>query len=100
MVDLTLVFEAVIALLFSLITAFLIPYIRRRFGEEKFDEMLKWLNVAILAAENIFKESNMGENKKEYVKNFLSERGYNLDLDELDALIESQVYLLVGKENE
>ena len=36
----------------------------------------------------------MGEVKKEYVLEFLKKRGITMDIDSVDALIESEVYKL------
>ena len=55
------------------------------------DEILIWVNIAVTAAEQIFTGSGRGEEKKEYVLKFLEERGFKVDFETLDALIEAAV---------
>ena len=97
MIDLTGLFEAIIALIAALITAFLIPYLKRKAGAEKFETIKSWVTVAVQAAEMIFRETGMGEQKKAYVIAFLNEKGYDLDYDTLSNLIESAVLELNNK---
>ena len=52
------------------------------------------MKIAVSAAEQIFKGSGRGEEKKQYVIAWLKERGFTVDEAELDALIEAAVYEL------
>ena len=61
---------------------------------EKKSLISKWVRIAVNAAEQIYNESGMGEVKKEYVLEFLKKRGITMDIDSVDALIESEVYKL------
>lgn len=90
-VDLTPIVEALIALATLLITTFLIPWIKTKLSAEKFAEVEKWTRIAVNAAEMIYKESGMGEAKKTYVINYLKTKGYTLDLDTVETLIEAAV---------
>ncbi len=92
MTDLTPIFEALIALATATITTFLVPYIKERLDEVRFEKLLKWTKAAVEAAEKLFSETGLGEKKKAYVLEFLLQRGYRVDMDELDTLIESAVY--------
>ena len=74
------------------ITYYLVPFLKEKVGEQKFDETYNWVAIAVNAAEQIFNKPNMGEMKKEYVLKFLNEKGVNLPEDDLDALIEAVVY--------
>lgn len=91
MIDLTPVFNAVIALAAALATAFLIPWIRSKTTAEQRDELLIWVDIAVAAAEQIFTGSGRGDEKKEYVLKFLEERGFKVDFETLNMLIESAV---------
>ena len=91
MIDLTPVFNAVIALAAALATAFLIPWIRSKTTAEQRDELLIWVDIAVAAAEQIFTGSGKGDEKKEYVLKFLEERGFKVDFETLNMLIESAV---------
>lgn len=91
MIDITEVIKYVILLIFAVCTTFVIPYIKAKIGDEKFTELQKWVKIGVQAAEMIFKESGMGTVKKEYVIEFLKQKGYTLDTETIDNLIESAV---------
>lgn len=94
MVDITYVVEAFITLLFAVITAFLIPWIKTKISTEKLIEISEWVDIAVLAAEMIYNQTGMGAKKKEYVEKFLAEKGFKLDAESIDALIEASVLKL------
>ena len=92
--DITPIIEAVAALIAVIITAVVIPYIKSKTTTQQQAQINAWVKIAVAAAEQIYKGSGRGEEKKEYVINWLEERGFTLDEDEVDALIESAVYEL------
>ena len=94
MYDITPIIEAVAALIAALITAFLVPYIKSKTTASQQAEINAWVKIAVSAAEQIFKGSGRGEEKKQYVIAWLKERGVTVDENELDALIEAAVYEL------
>ena len=91
--DFTVIIECVIALLSAAVTTFLIPYLKQRLTEEKQRKLLFWVQTAVKAAEQIY-GSKTGQKKKEYVVGFLLSKGIVFDVDEVTALIESEVYKL------
>lgn len=92
-IDYTELLQAIIALLATLITTFLIPFIKKKLSAEKVEELRKWVGVAVKAAEQLY-GSKTGQQKKEYVLSFLVSKGIKFDVDEVTALIESEVYKL------
>lgn len=94
MFDITPIIEAVAALVAVIITAVVIPYIKSKTTTQQQAQINAWVKIAVAAAEQIYKGSGRGEEKKEYVINWLEDRGFTLDEDEVDALIESAVYEL------
>lgn len=94
MTDLTPIIQALFALLTALITAFLIPFLKRKVDEEKLENLYSWVTIAVEAAEQVFSQSGMGEEKKEYVLTFLEEKGFTVDFSTVDAMIESAVHNL------
>lgn len=54
------------------------------------------MSIAVSAAEQIYVGSGRGEEKKAYVLEFLNSKGFTVDMDSLDKLIESAVYALKG----
>ena len=91
MVDLTPIIIAVLTLIFSLITAFLIPYIKTKVSAEQFATIKLWVQVAVQAAEMLYVGSGRGEEKKKYVIEFLNRKGFTLKAEEIENLIESAV---------
>lgn len=93
MTDLTPVINAVIALAAALITTFVIPWLRRKTTAEDRAEMLKWVEIAVAAAQQLYHQLD-GAKRKEYVLNFLTGKGYTMEGPELDAAIEAAVLRL------
>ena len=91
MVDLTPIITAVLTLIFSLITAFLIPYIKAKTTDEQFNTIKQWVQIAVQAAEMLYVGSGRGEEKKQYVIEFLKSKGFTLNAEEIENLIESAV---------
>lgn len=98
-IDYTELLQALIALLAAIITTFLIPYIKKKLSTENVEELRKWVGIAVKAAEQIY-GSKTGLEKKEYVLSFLNSKGIKFDVDEVSALIESEVYKLTGRSEE
>ena len=92
-IDYTELLQAIIALLATLITTFVIPLIRKKLTAEKTEELKKWVGVAVKAAEQLY-GSKTGQQKKEYVLKFLLEKGVVFDASEVAAMIEAEVYKL------
>ena len=92
--DITTIIEAAAALVAAVITAVVIPYIKSRTTAQQQAEINAWVKIAVTAAEQIYRGSGRGEEKKAYVLNWLAEHGITLDEDRIDALIEAAVYEL------
>ena len=93
MTDLTPVINAVIALIAALITAFVIPWVKRNTTAKDREEFLKWVEIAVAAAEQLF-HTTQGKEKKTYVVQFLQEQGFTFSEAEIDAAIEGAVLKL------
>lgn len=100
MIDLTIILEAVITIAVSVVTVLLIPWVKEKLGAERFNTLQKWVVVAVEAAEKLYQGSGRGDEKKAYVLKFLADKGFTVDTDKLDALIESAVYGLKGDTND
>ena len=91
MVDLTPIISAVLTLIISLVSAFLIPYIKAKTSEEQFNTIKLWVQIAVQAAEMLYVGSGRAEEKKQYVIEFLKSKGFTLNAEEIENLIESAV---------
>ena len=92
MTDITPIIEAVFALLAAIITAVVIPYIKNRTTAQQQAEINAWVRIAVAAAEQVYKGTGRGEEKKAFVLEWLKSHGVTVDTEKLDALIESAVY--------
>lgn len=94
MIDITPIIKAAILLLCTVVTCVLIPYIRSKTTISKRQEILEWVNIAVTAAEQIYKGNGRGAEKKMYVQAWLRERNIVVNDSEIDAMIESAVHNL------
>lgn len=99
MTDLTPIVNAVIALIAAIITTFLIPWIKSKIDAAKLAQIVEWVGIAVRAAEQIYNESGMGEKKKQYVLDFLADKGFTLDPNSINAMIEAAVKELNIEQN-
>lgn len=91
--DLTPLFQAVIMLVAVLITTFVVPYIKKKTNAADLGEFQGWVEIAVAAAEQIYKVTD-GEKKKQYVLEYLQNKGYSVDVDDLENAIEAAVLKL------
>ena len=94
MTNITMIGEAVFALMGAVITAVGVPYIRSRTTAQQQAELSGWVRTAVSAAEQLYTGSGRGKEKKSYVLGWLNEHGVTVDESKLDALIEAAVYEL------
>ena len=99
MTDLTPIVNAVIALIAAIITTFLIPWIKSKIDAAKLAQIVEWVGIAVRAAEQIYNESGMGEKKKQYVLDFLADKGFTIDPNSINAMIEAAVKELNIEQN-
>ena len=92
--DITPIVQAVFALVGVLITSLLLPWIRSKTTAEQQEEIKQWVKIAVAAAEQIFVGQGRGEEKKQWVLEFLSKYNLKVDMDAIDALIEAAVWEL------
>lgn len=81
----------VVSILGAIITYMVVPFLKSKTSKEQRETIMFWVSVAVSAAEQIFNERGMGEEKKKFVVEFLVEQGIKVNPDELDVLIESAV---------
>ena len=92
MINLTVIIRAFIGLIAAVATYYLIPLLKKKLGSEKLDEAVEWIKIAVQAAEMIWQNlPSSGEEKKNYVLEFLNSKGLTFDENEVDAMIESAV---------
>lgn len=98
--DITKIVVAVIGLCVLAITTFLIPYLRKKYGQEKINQALATAdtikNVAIMAAKMV-EQMFPGESEKKlqeamnWAENYLNNLGLTVDMSVLRGAIEAAV---------
>lgn len=91
--DITEICKLIIELVFAVIGLFFIPWLKANLNSKKLATTLKWVEIAVNAADQIY-EVSQGPEKKSFVVAFLKERGYEMNEKELDLAIESAVLKL------
>lgn len=89
-IDLTPLFEALIGIAVALITGFLIPWIKERYGNEKLEKIRGWVQIAVYAAEKLYGAGN-GDQKLEYAEAYLAQHNIKLDTYELIAMVNAEI---------
>ena len=91
MIDITPVINAVIALLAAGVSVFLIPWIKSQTTEAQRKELTAWVKIGVAAAEQLYKGAGRGEEKKQYVIDFLKQKGFKVDEESVSNAIEAAV---------
>lgn len=89
-IDLTPVFQAIIALLAALVTYRLIPWIQSKTNKNQQEALITAARIAVLAAEQVF-GSGRGKEKFNYALAALKAAGFNIDGSIAIAAIEKAV---------
>lgn len=90
MTDVTMIFEAVIALVSCLITTLLIPWIKAKTTESQQARLQALVRTGVYAAEQLL-GGGAGEAKRAWVLDFLAKQGVTFDADAVAAMIEAEV---------
>lgn len=86
-IDMTQVLLGLLNLIFALIMTFIVPPARKQLIENRWTDQAK---IAIQAAEMLY-GAGRGDEKKQYVYDYLVSKGLKFNPQEIDALIESGV---------
>jgi len=93
MISLTEILVALITVAATLAAAYVIPWVRKMKTTEELDQLMIWVDVGVRAAEQLAKDKGWnGEQKCEYVTQFLADKGFGVDIPALKAAIEAAVY--------
>lgn len=89
-IDLTGIILAVITFLSGIAVRYLVPLLKEKLDDTKLEKLGKLVNIGVYAAEQMIGPGK-GAEKKQIVQDYLKERGYDVDLAEVDAAIEAAV---------
>lgn len=85
------IFYVVLSIVSVLVTGVLVPLLKQKYGKEKVLSVMEAVDIAVKAAEQIYKETGQGNLKKQYVLMRLNEQGFKVTEKELDDMIEASV---------
>lgn len=85
-IDLTPVLQLAIMLMGALITAFVIPWIRRKTNAQQWDALVNITRTAVFAAEQVY-GSGWGRDKMRYAEEYIKGKGYTVDVDMIEATV-------------
>lgn len=96
MIDITPIVNAVIALAAAGVSVFLIPWIKSKTTDAQRKELFEWVKIGVAAAEQLYAGQGRGEEKKQYVLDFLKSKGFTVDEESISNAIEAAVNQLNG----
>jgi LL-H family phage holin len=88
------ILSLVLTIIGLVVTYYVIPILRRKVSYEKLFIIEMWVNIAVAAAEQMKVAGLLpdGQEKKDFVLQFIKDKGITITEQELDALIEAAVY--------
>lgn len=97
-----IILKIVVSVVFALLSAFVIPLLKEKLQDMKYQRLLEMVKVGVRAAEQTIKGSGLGHVKKDEVINsvtaWMLTYGIEITEDQLDQLIEAAVYAMNNKE--
>ena len=100
--DITPILELAVELIFTAVTIFLIPKIKKllaaKIAESDQRKIIRWVELAVQAAEEAERAGLIDKKAKyTYALNFLEKRGVTFDPDTMQALIDSSCWELFNQ---
>lgn len=90
-IDITPIINAAIALIGAGVSVFLIPWLKSQTTEAQRKELTAWVKIGVAAAEQIYVGQGRGDEKKQYVLEFLKSKGFDLNEESVNNAIEAAV---------
>ena len=100
--DITVILELIVKLIFAAITIFLLPKLKDLISEKVAEsdqrKIIQWVELAVKAAEEAERAGLIDKKAKyTYALDFLEKRGVTFDPDTMQALIDSSCWELFNK---
>ncbi|MBS6773260.1 MAG: holin [Faecalibacterium prausnitzii] len=90
-IDITPIVNAALALIGAGVSVFLIPWLKKQTTEAQRKELTAWVKIGVAAAEQLYVGQGRGEEKKQYVLDFLKQKGFKVDEESVVNAIEAIV---------
>lgn len=95
----TEVTKAVITVVLVILSAYVVPWVKSRIGEEKYETILDFAEIVVRSAEKMFTVDEWAQ-KKAYAVNMVENKAKELGIDinekEINAIIEGAVQAVKG----
>lgn len=88
------VLRVIVIVLVALVVRYLIPWLKLKIGESKTDEITRWVNTAVLMAQQVYYAKSGPERKAivvDLLHDLLTAKNISISDEQLDALIEAAV---------
>ena len=99
-----IILKIVVSVAAALMTVFVIPLLKEKLTDARYQRLLAYVEVAVRAAEQTIKGSGQGHVKKDEVINYVTawmlSHGIHISEDQLDQLIEAAVYVMNNAKEE
>lgn len=91
--------EAVVTVIVLIISAYVIPWLKNKIGEDKYATIVEFAEIVVRSAEKIYTPEEWAE-KKAYAVQMVTakckELGIDVSADEINAIIEGAVQAVKG----
>lgn len=91
--NITSIIISLIGLCFAVLTCAIVPTLKAKYGQERINAMLQWVSIGVRTAEQLYSK-NDGSAKRQYVIDFLNSKGYTIEKDKIDIVLEAYVHEL------
>ena len=88
------ILKLIVMIAVFIVACYLIPWVRGKIGQDKLDEITKWVNAAVLMAQQVYFAKTGAERKAivvDLLKNILIAKNISISDEQLDMLIEAAV---------
>lgn len=91
--------KAIISVVLILISAYVIPWLKNKVGDDKYATIVEFAEIVVRSAEKIYTPEEWAK-KKEYAVELVAKKseelGLNLSVEEINAIIEGAVQAVKG----
>lgn len=91
--------EAIVTVVVVLITAYVVPWLKGKIGENKYNQILIFAETCVRSAEKIYTPEEWAQKKRyavEMVQKKAGELGITITQEEINAIIEGAVQAVKG----
>ncbi|MBQ7487529.1 MAG: hypothetical protein IJT77_08570 [Clostridia bacterium] len=89
-IDLTPLVALLLSVLLTVMAASVLHMVRTRTNEDQQAMLRTWVHIAVYAAEKLY-GAGRGSEKLQYVRDLLEEKGFTLDIETLEAMVNAEI---------